>query len=210
MESFFQHLPRLRAACQRASSWQWPACTLPSSSLACSAGTTCLKGQTFEARAIHTGSKLHASPSHWPKSHLQPLSRPEILSSSPTRFSFHLGIRLFHNERFAGPWLAHRAPRENNSAALLVNLITAHRATRTPPSRFTALSSLTRGHATASNRSRAGSLSTHTTANAIMADRNILPDHFKVIHYDIVLTDLDFKNWTYDGTVTYVHNIAPP
>lgn len=41
------------------------------------------------------------------------------------------------------------------------------------------------------------------TSNFNMGDRNILPDHIKVDHYDIVLTNLDFNKWTYNGSVTY-------
>lgn len=41
-------------------------------------------------------------------------------------------------------------------------------------------------------------------ATLSMADRNILPDHFKASHYDLVLTNLDFQKWTYSGSVTYV------
>lgn len=35
-----------------------------------------------------------------------------------------------------------------------------------------------------------------------MADREILPDNLKPIHYNVSLRDLEFKNWTYQGTVT--------
>lgn len=35
-----------------------------------------------------------------------------------------------------------------------------------------------------------------------MADRDILPDNFKPRHYDLVIKDLDFGNWSYKGTVT--------
>ncbi|EON96044.1 putative peptidase family m1 protein [Phaeoacremonium minimum UCRPA7] len=34
-----------------------------------------------------------------------------------------------------------------------------------------------------------------------MADREILPDNFRPQHYDLVLTDLNFAEWTYKGTV---------
>lgn len=37
-----------------------------------------------------------------------------------------------------------------------------------------------------------------------MADRDILPDNFKPSHYDLVIKDLDFGNWSYKGTVTCV------
>lgn len=35
-----------------------------------------------------------------------------------------------------------------------------------------------------------------------MADRDILPDTFKPVHYDLAIKDLDFANWTYNGSVT--------
>lgn len=35
-----------------------------------------------------------------------------------------------------------------------------------------------------------------------MADRDVLPDNIKPSHYVLSLRDLDFKNWTYKGTVT--------
>jgi hypothetical protein len=34
-----------------------------------------------------------------------------------------------------------------------------------------------------------------------MTDRDILPDTFKPAHYDLVIKDLDLKNWSYKGTV---------
>lgn len=34
-----------------------------------------------------------------------------------------------------------------------------------------------------------------------MADRDILPDNIKPFHYTLSIRDLDFKNWTYKGTV---------
>jgi hypothetical protein len=37
-----------------------------------------------------------------------------------------------------------------------------------------------------------------------MTDREILPDNVKPIHYNVSLRDLEFKDWTYQGTVTYV------
>lgn len=74
----------------------------------------------------------------------------------------------------------------------------------------------TRGHATCALAEDAGhsggSISTYdnhssaiaTTTHANnMADRNVLPDHFRPAHYDLVLKDLDFKNWSYNGSVTY-------
>lgn len=72
-----------------------------------------------------------------------------------------------------------------------------------------------RGHATCAlatddghsggNSSTLDTFTSNTTAttSANMADRNVLPDYFKPAHYDLVLTDLDFKNWSYNGSVTY-------
>lgn len=46
-----------------------------------------------------------------------------------------------------------------------------------------------------------------STSDSIMADdRNILPDYFKAVHYDLSLTDLDFTSWTFNGSVTYEMN----
>lgn len=36
-----------------------------------------------------------------------------------------------------------------------------------------------------------------------MGDRDLLPDSFKAGHYDLKLTNLDFKDWSYNGSVTY-------
>lgn len=79
---------------------------------------------------------------------------------------------------------------------------------------FGHMSSGTRGHSTSTVATAAETRhdtintvsSTNTDANTSnfnMGDRNILPDHIKVNHYDIVLTNLDFKKWTYNGSVTY-------
>lgn len=35
-----------------------------------------------------------------------------------------------------------------------------------------------------------------------MADRDVLPDSVKPSHYSLYLNNLDFKNWTYQGTVS--------
>lgn len=35
-----------------------------------------------------------------------------------------------------------------------------------------------------------------------MTDREVLPDNVKPNHYVVSLRDLEFKNWTYKGTVT--------
>ncbi|OAA37654.1 Peptidase M1, alanine aminopeptidase/leukotriene A4 hydrolase [Metarhizium rileyi] len=43
-----------------------------------------------------------------------------------------------------------------------------------------------------------------------MADREILPDNLKPVHYNVSLRDLEFKNWTYQGTVTIDSEIVKP
>jgi aminopeptidase N len=43
-----------------------------------------------------------------------------------------------------------------------------------------------------------------------MADRDILPDNFKPAHYDLVIKDLDFKTWTYNGTVRIDGEVVKP
>ncbi|KAG8413539.1 hypothetical protein J3459_015283 [Metarhizium acridum] len=43
-----------------------------------------------------------------------------------------------------------------------------------------------------------------------MADREILPDNLKPVHYSVSLRDLEFKNWTYQGTVTIDSEIVKP
>lgn len=37
-----------------------------------------------------------------------------------------------------------------------------------------------------------------------MTDREVLPDNVKPTHYDLTLTELEFKTWTYKGTVVCV------
>ncbi|RBQ95478.1 hypothetical protein VDGD_20268 [Verticillium dahliae] len=39
-----------------------------------------------------------------------------------------------------------------------------------------------------------------------MADRDVLPDAIRPSHYVVSLRELDFKNWTYQGTVRQVAN----
>ncbi|KAL2258866.1 hypothetical protein VTK26DRAFT_7650 [Humicola hyalothermophila] len=43
-----------------------------------------------------------------------------------------------------------------------------------------------------------------------MTDRDILPDNFKPVHYDLVIRDLDFKNWSYKGTVRIDGEVVKP
>lgn len=37
-----------------------------------------------------------------------------------------------------------------------------------------------------------------------MADRDTLPDHVKPYHYALSIRDMNFKDWSYQGTVRYV------
>lgn len=48
-----------------------------------------------------------------------------------------------------------------------------------------------------------------SSTTATMADRDILPGTVKPVHYDLLLTDLEFKDWTYKGTVKYVVSRSP-
>ncbi|KAK5997760.1 Alanine/arginine aminopeptidase [Cladobotryum mycophilum] len=43
-----------------------------------------------------------------------------------------------------------------------------------------------------------------------MADRDVLPDNIKPSHYALSLRDLDFKTWTYKGTVTIQSQVTKP
>ncbi|KAM0330639.1 hypothetical protein ACHAQA_003589 [Verticillium albo-atrum] len=43
-----------------------------------------------------------------------------------------------------------------------------------------------------------------------MADRDVLPDSIKPSHYVVSLRDLDFKNWTYQGTVSIDVEVVKP
>ncbi|PNY27511.1 Aminopeptidase 2, mitochondrial [Tolypocladium capitatum] len=43
-----------------------------------------------------------------------------------------------------------------------------------------------------------------------MADREVLPDRVKPVHYNLSLKDLEFENWTYKGTVTIDAEISKP
>ncbi|KAG5979182.1 hypothetical protein E4U55_005468 [Claviceps digitariae] len=43
-----------------------------------------------------------------------------------------------------------------------------------------------------------------------MADREILPDNVRPTHYHVSLKDLEFNNWTYQGTVTIDSEIVKP
>ncbi|KAK4166965.1 peptidase family M1-domain-containing protein [Cladorrhinum sp. PSN259] len=57
---------------------------------------------------------------------------------------------------------------------------------------------------------RTCSHASHQRRRANMTDRDILPDNFKPVHYDLVITDLDFKTWAYKGTVRIDGELAKP
>lgn len=44
---------------------------------------------------------------------------------------------------------------------------------------------------------------------ADMADRDILPDCFQPVHYMLLIKNLDFEHWTYDGEVRSVPESKP-
>ncbi|TLS25061.1 hypothetical protein PpBr36_07516 [Pyricularia pennisetigena] len=43
-----------------------------------------------------------------------------------------------------------------------------------------------------------------------MSARDILPDNFRPVNYDLKLTDLDFDNWSYNGTVEISGELTKP
>ncbi|KAK4674907.1 hypothetical protein QC764_503000 [Podospora pseudoanserina] len=57
---------------------------------------------------------------------------------------------------------------------------------------------------------RSCSHASHQRRRAAMTDRDILPDTFKPVHYDLVITDLDFTTWSYKGTVTIEGQLTKP
>lgn len=128
------------------------------------------------------------------------------------------GIRLFHNLSSTASTLSWRHPGRSGLTKQLPgpthSLAPASwsRPPRAP--HFTATS--TRGHATCAlaAEDHLGSISTtHNTTNTFdMGDRDLLPDSFKAAHYDLKLTNLDFKDWSYNGSVTYaiLPLVAPP
>lgn len=128
-------------------------------------------------------------------------SWPAILPSSRARNPIaQAGIRLFHglNSTASIPsWHQPARPVHPFAAACRSHLSGAPH--------FTATS--TRGHATCAlaAEDHLGSFSTtHNTTNTFeMGDRDLLPDSFKAGHYDLKLTNLDFKDWSYNGSVTY-------
>lgn len=136
-------------------------------------------------------------------------SRPDTLPFSPVKTPSscpgahaQAGVRHFHNLNRAASTLSWRHPGRPGLTKQLApaSWSRPHRAPH-----FTATS--TRGHATCALAAddHLGSISTtHNTTNTFeMGDRDLLPDSFKAGHYDLKLTNLDFKDWSYNGSVTY-------
>lgn len=132
-------------------------------------------------------------------------SGPDLCNINPGRRLLHCQLSTFQSRLFATYRFAASASAPASVTALSCGRPQI-RASAPPP---LAPISPARGHATcalATGDERVGSsplLSTKPSTDAKMGDRNILPDHFKASHYDLVLTDLDLKNWTYNGVVTY-------
>lgn len=136
-----------------------------------------------------------------------------------------LGIRMFHGSSNRHVFSSSTIPRRNTfrgrgksgsgiptpPAVWLPFTSISGRRTTVPATKSPQLSSRTRGQANCAIAAENGhlggesNLSKHIapTDDADMGDRNVLPDDFKPGHYDLVLTDLDFKNWAYNGSVTY-------
>lgn len=130
-------------------------------------------------------------------------SRPAILPSSLVKIrTAQGGIRLFHDLNCTASTPSWHHPARSSLTRQLPG--TGHPFALSAP-HFTATS--TRGHATCAlaAEEHLGSISTtHNTTNTFdMGDRDLLPDNFKAGHYDLKLTNLDFKDWSYNGSVTY-------
>lgn len=125
-----------------------------------------------------------------------------------------LGIRLFSSRVLPNPlWHASTFSSHGCRSLTLAYSFPEPLQPCSRPSPHSTLTS-TRGHATCALAAEGllGSLPTITTntpnttniSNAAnMADRDLLPDTFKADHYDLKLTNLDFKDWSYNGSVTY-------
>lgn len=139
-----------------------------------------------------SGVILHShcqSTSHRKK---RPITQPNKTSSSP----FFFGLRSFSSAS-ASPT---SEPYKQHSPSKL---------NQQPSHQRHALSKsimIRRGHATCALAIE-GTLGGIPTINNIkptkMGDRNILPDTFKPSHYDLAISKLEFKNWTYTGLLQY-------
>lgn len=136
-----------------------------------------------------------------------------IAEAPQTAVPFRLGTRQFHHWRAPLPTSCRG---DNNNDTTLTLPATFPLGGRAPHQHSTSTGArgCGRGHTTcalaADGGHSGGNISTldtltsnTTTASVNMADRNVLPDHFRPAHYDLVLTALDFKNWSYNGSVTY-------
>lgn len=129
---------------------------------------------------LTSGASSTATAAAW---HLQP--RPTLLRLNKTT-----GCQL-HTWRLVAPTTTpHHSRSSNNRASSPRGYCSA---TTTSPSSSTSSSSA----------STAALLHSDTAStDATMADREILPDNFRPQHYDLVLTDLNFADWSYKGIVT--------
>lgn len=169
--------------------------------------TSTTSSETLSPASALTSHKVKSSlisrrnRSIWPA--ILPFSPVGILLSRPGAHA-QAGIRLFHNLNSPASTLSWRHPgRSGLTKQLPLAPASWSRPRRAP--HFTATS--TRGHATCAlaAEDHLGSISTtHNTTNTFeMGDRDLLPDSFKAAHYDLKLTNLDFKDWSYNGSVTY-------
>lgn len=128
-------------------------------------------------------------------------------SSLISRPNQQLGIRLFHDKTLSS---YHGSALTLTLACSSPRLAQPYRCSGLPPH---STSIPTRTHATCALAAEGhlGSFptthnidNTANTANtANMGDRDLLPDTFKAGHYDLKITNLDFKDWSYNGSVTY-------
>lgn len=231
MENLPRCLPRIVAANQKTRTLPLS----PSSLLSLPASVALSSGVRGTSAPSH--SQIHHCSNQLPQLDELGVRKRQLLNPRPTAFqptafvknsqlpspavACRLGIRLLHpGLTRQHSWLAHdRATGscgENSSVALTPATASGFRGR--PPAPLYSTSISARGHATRATIAataaclgdgRTRPTHTATTSDAIMGDRNILPGHFRPSHYDLVLTDLEFKNWTYNGSVTYA-NITPP
>lgn len=116
--------------------------------------------------------------------------------------------------------LYHSRPRVVSHSIPPVAAKTAAAATKTPPflqrgqrqgqgSQYLNLDTTTSSFHSSHIVNHTNTTCEHSISDFTMADdRNILPDSFKAVHYDLSLIDLDFSSWTYNGSVTYEMDLS--
>lgn len=190
----------------------FPATSIRSFRASPASSETLSPASALTSHKVKSSSISRNNRSIWPAT--LPFSPVDILLSCPGVHA-QAGIRLFHNLNSPASTLSWRHP--GRSGLLLTKQLPLAPASWSRPRRaphFTATS--TRGHATCAlaAEDHLGSISiTHNTTNTFeMGDRDLLPDSFKAGHYDLKLTNLDFKDWSYNGSVTYaiLPLVAPP